>query len=297
MARRKSNSNNTNTSIPRICDFLTDGIPNQRCWDYVSTLANVVITKYFYKYLDHFDKEDLCSLATTDCIAFFKRVAANNSDTEINNLRNVLFTRIRNSVSNFVFRSNRLVSTEDEVLDRYAVYPKSFGIKSDVVDMHDLTIDSIDSFRTISLRTWLLFKSNGSYNKTRDNGILEAIKDWEAYSEVKNMKTPCDLISIYDDYTEDQVENLAKCLDASLGQNYFDTLYQLLGDKFLPFLDVFQEDSFEIPSTSYIKNLLTDLSILEDHNDGLSIEDLSNKYDKTPAVIERIINSKEVLTP
>ena len=58
------------------------------------------------------------------------------------------------------------------------------------------------------------------------------------------MKTPCDLISIYDDYTEDQVENLAKCLDASLGQNYFDTLYQLLGDKFLPFLDVFQEDSF-----------------------------------------------------
>ena len=114
---------------------------------------------------------------------------------------------------------------------------------------------------------------------------------------VKNMKTPCDLISIYDDYTDDQVENLAKCLDASLGQNYFSTLYQLLGDKFLPFLDVFQEDKFNIPSTSYIKNLLTDLSILEDHEDGLSVADLSNKYDKTPTVIERILKSKDVLKP
>lgn len=293
MARRKSDTNSA--PIPRICDFLTDGLPNQQCWDYISTLANVVITKYFYKYLEHFNKEDLCSLAITDCVAFFKKVAASNSDAETNNLRNILFTRIRNSVSNFVFRSNRLVSTEDEVLDRYVVYPKSFEIKSDLIDMHDLTIDSIDSFRDISLRTWDLFKSNGSHSK--QDGMLDDVKDWEAYSEVKNMKTPCDLISIYDDYTEDQIENLAKCLDASLGQNYFNTLYQLLGDKFLPFLDVFQEDKFNIPSTSYIKNLLTDLSILEDHDDGLSIEDLSNKYDKTPAVIDRILKSKDVLKP
>lgn len=295
MARRKSNSNNS-ASIPRISDFLTDGIPNQKCWEYISTLANVVITKYFYKYLEHFNKEDLCSLATTDCVAFFKKVAASNSDAETNNLRNILFTRIRNSVSNFVFRSNRLVSTEDEVLDRCVVYPKSFEIKSDLIDMHDLTIESIDSFRDISLRTWNLFKSNGSRSNSKD-GLLDDVKDWEAYSEVKNMKTPCDLISIYDYYTEDQIENLAKCLDASLGQNYFSTLYQLLGDKFLPFLDVFQEDKFNIPSTSYIKNLLIDLSILEDHDDGLSIEDLSNKYDKTPVVIDRILKSKDVLKP
>jgi hypothetical protein len=295
MARRKS-STSTTAPIPRISDFLTDGIPNQECWDYISTLASVVITKYFYKYLEHFSKDDLCSLATTDCVAFFKKVAASNSDAETNNLRNILFTRIRNSVSNFVFRSNRLVSTEDEVLDRCVVYPKSFEIKSDLIDMIDLTIDSIDSFREISLRTWNLFKSNGSHSKNQD-GLLEDIKDWEAYSEVKNMKTPCDLISIYDDYTDDQIENLAKCLDASLGQNYFSTLYQLLGDKFLPFLDVFQEDKFNIPSTSYIKNLLTDLSILEDHEDGLSVADLSNKYDKTPTVIERILKSKDVLKP
>lgn len=293
MARRKSDANSA--QIPRICDFLTDGVPNQQCWDYISTLASVVITKYFYKYLEHFNKEDLCSLATTDCVAFFKKVAASNSDAETNNLRNILFTRIRNSVSNFVFRSNRLVSTEDEVLDRCVVYPKSFEIKSDLIDMQDLTIDSIDSFRDISRRTWDLFKSNGSHSK--QDGMLDDVKDWEAYSEVKNMKTPCDLISIYDYYTEDQIENLAKCLDASLGQNYFNTLYQLLGDKFLPFLDVFQEDKFNIPSTSYIKNLLTDLSILEDHDDGLSVEDLSNKYDKTPAVIDRILKSKDVLKP
>lgn len=293
MGRRKSEANSA--PIPRISDFLTDGIPNQKCWDYISTLASVVITKYFYKYLEHFSKDDLCSLATTDCVAFFKKISVNNSDAETNNLRNILFTRIRNSVSNFVFRSNRLVSTEDEVLDRHVVYPKSFEIKSDLIDMNDLIIDSIDACREISLRTWNLFKTNGSHSK--QDGILDDVKDWEAYSEVKNMKTPCDLISIYDDYTEDQIEDLAKSLDASLGQNYFSTLYQLLGDKFLPFLDVFQEDKFNIPSTSYIKNLLTDLSILEDHDDGLSVEDLSNKYDKTPVVIDRILKSRDVLKP
>ena len=293
MGRRKSKS--SSEPIPHIKDFLTNGVPNQQCWEYVSTLANVVISKYFYKYLEHFSKDDLCSLATADCITFFKKIAANNSDEETNNLRNILFTRIRNSVSNFVFRSNRLVSTEDEVLDRQIVYPKSFEIKSDLIDMTDLTIESIDSYREISLRTWDFFKTNGAHSK--QDGILEDIEDWEAYSEVKNMKTPCDLISIYDYYTEDQIENLAKCLDASLGQNYFNTLYQLLGDKFLPFLDVFQEDKFNIPSTSYIKNILTDLSILEDHDDGLSVEDLSNKYDKTQVVIDRILKSKDVLKP
>lgn len=291
MSRHKSDVNNT--SIPLISDFLTDGVPNQECWKYVSTLASVVITKYFYKYLEHFNKDDLCSLATTDCIAFFKKVAANNSDADTNNLRNILFTRIRNSVSNFIYRSNRLVSTEDDVLDKVVVYPKSFEIKSDLIDMNDLIIDSIDSCRDISLRTWKLFRKNGSYSK--QDGLLEDIKDWEAYSEVKNMKTPCDLISIYDYYTEDQVENLAKYLDSTLGQNYFNTLYQLLGDKFLPFLDVFQEDKFDIPSTNYIKNILTNLSIIEDYDDGLSVDDLSNKYDKTPVVIERIINSRDIL--
>lgn len=294
MARRKSDT--SNAPIPRICDFLTDGIPNQQCWDYISSLASVVITKFFSKYLDHFNKEDLCSLATTDCVTFFKKVVANNSDSDTGNLRNILFTRIRNSVSNFVFRSNRLVSTEDEVLDRHAVYPKSFEIKSDLIDMHDLIIDSIESYRDISLRTWELFKSNGSHSKSKD-GILEDVKDWEAYSEVKNMRTPCDLILIYDDYTEDQIENLAKCLDASLGSNYFNILYQLLGDKFLPFLDVFQEDKFNIPSTNHVKNLLIDLSILEDYDDGVSVEDLAKKYDKTPVVIDRVIKSRDILRP
>ena len=293
MARRKS-STSTTAPIPRISDFLTDGIPNQECWDYIWTLASVVITKYFYKYLEHFSKDDLCSLATTDCVAFFKKVAASNSDAETNNLRNILFTRIRNSVSNFVFRSNRLVSTEDEVLDRCVVYPKSFEIKSDLIDMTDLTIDSIDSFRDISLRTWNLFKSNGSHSKNQD-GLLEDIKDWEAYSEVKNMKSPCDLISLYDNYSEDKIEALADKLDDVTGQNYFGTLYQLLGDKFLAFLDVFQEDKFNIPSTALVKHLLTDMSICEDSDNGMSVDDLSAKYNKSVSSIQKILNSRHII--
>lgn len=283
------------TPMPKLSEMVVDMKPTQLCWDYISALAKVVISKYFNKYLEHFDREDLEQLATTDAVAFMIKVSTIQTDDDIKNMRNVLFTRIRNTLSNFIFRSNKLISTDDEVLDRYTVYPKSSELRSDLIDMHDLSIDSIDSFRTVCLRAWKLFKTNGAKQRYFINNENDTLNDWKVYSEVKNMKVPCDLIDSYDKYTDDQIETLADRLDEVTGQNYFNTLYQLLGDKFLAFLDVFQEDKFTIPSTILVRHILSDVSICEDYSNGATVEDLAVKYNKTPNSIQRIISSREVI--
>lgn len=288
-------SNSTPTPMPKLSEMVIQGKPSQLCWDYISTLAKVVIAKYFNKYLEHFDREDLEQLATADAVAFMIKVASTQSDDDIKNIRNVLFTRIRNTLSNFIFRSNKLISTDDDILDRYTVYPKSFELRSDLVDMHDLSINSIDSFREVTLKTWQLFRSNSARQKYAINNSTDTLDDWKAYSEVKNMKSPCDLIDSFDKYTEDQIEALADRLDEVTGQNYFNTLYQLLGDKFLAFLDVFQEDKFNIPSTVLVRHILSDISICEDYTNGATVEELSTKYNKTLNSVQRIINSREVI--
>lgn len=290
MARKKKAYTN-----PSFNDFFTDGEPNELCWNYISTLSGVVVSKYFSKYLIYFDREDLVSLAISDCAFFINKVRELNHSDEIKNLRNVLFTRIRNTLSNFVFRSNKLVRTEDEVLDKFYVYPKSFEIKSDLVSLYDLNIDSIDAFRSVTNRAWKIFLTDSAKQKYFINNNNNDLKDWKTYSEIRNMKTPCDLIDSFDKYTDDQIEALADKLDSVTGQNYFSTLYQLLGNKFLAFLDVFQEDKFNIPSTMLVKHLLTDMSICEDFDNGMSTEDISNKYNKSLTTINKVIAARKAI--
>lgn len=292
MSKTKKVKNTT----PSFNEFVVDGKPTDVCWQFCSNLSNAVVFKYFYKYLNYFEHEDLISLATVDSVSFALKIYHLNSGDAIKNIRNVFFTRIRNTLSNFVFRSNKLINTEDEILDHHIVYPKSNDIKYDLISQDDLQIDSIESFRSVSLKTWKLFKLN-NLNKTHYiiNDETNDIEDWKAYSEARNMKTPCDLISIYNNYSDDQVEQLAMKLDAVTGQNYFNTLYQLLGDKFLAFLDVFQEDKFNIPSTSLVKHLLTDMSICDDYSNGMTVDELSNKYNKSDVSIQKIINAKDIL--
>ena len=109
------------------------------------------------------------------------------------------------------------------------------------------------------------------------------------------MKRPCDLINAYNNYSDEQIEMLADKLDSSTGQNQFSTLYQLLGDKFLAFMDVFQEDKFIIPSTVLVKHLLTNISIYKDYQDGMSIEELNNKYNRSQESLKKIIASQEAI--
>lgn len=291
MPRRNANA----IPIPKLSEFVSDGKATDFCWEYISTLVKVIIAKYFNKYLWHFDKDDLASLAIADAVAFILKVSSNQVDDDIKNVRNVLFTRIRNTLSNFIFRSNKLISTEDSILDINASCHKSYEISSGMLSLYDFSIDSIDSFRDTSLRTWKLFFTNGAKQKYFINDSNNSLKDWESYSEVRNMKSPCELIGLYNKYNEDQIEQLANKLDSTTGQNYFSTLYQLLGNKFLAFLDVFQEDKFTIPSTIVVKHILTDMLICEDHDNGLSDEDISTKYNKSLQSVQKIIKSKDVI--
>lgn len=280
-----------------LSEFIVDDKPTQFCWEYISTLAGVVISKYFHKYLEYFDQGDLASLATADAVAFMIKVVSvnGNTDNDIKNIRNLLFTRIRNTLSNFIFRSNKLVCTEDDILDLNVVYPTSFNNTNDIINAEDLNITSMDSFRSVCLNVWHLFKSNSARRKYFINSSDDSIEDWLAYSEVRNMKKPCDLISLYDNYTDDQVEELADKLDELSGQNYFNTLYQLLGDKFLAFLDVFQEDKFNIPSTAFVKHLLTDMSICNDYENGMTDSAIASKYNRSLSSVQKVINSREVI--
>lgn len=281
--------------IPKLSELVVNGEPTITCWKYSTFLSKVVISKCFSKYLDHFDIEDLSNLSICDAVDFSVKLASNQTDDDIKNLRNVLFTRMRNTLSNFIFRSNKLVDTEDEILDQTIVYPNSSLSKIETVSLEDLEINSIDSCRLISLRTWRLFQTNGVHQNYSISNYSDDIEDWETYSEVKNMKTPCDLINIYDLYTDDQIEKLASKLDEQTGNNCFNVLYQLLGDKFLPFLDVFQEDKIKIPSTTFIKHLLTDIEICEEHSSGSSIEELADKYNKSESVVNKILNARELI--
>lgn len=287
---------NSNTiPMPKLSELIIDGSPTPMCWDYNSKLSKVVVSKCFSKYTEYFERDDLIALAVADSVAFTIKLARLNKDEDIKNIRNVLFTRIRNTLSNFIFRSNKLINTEDTVLDKQSTCSKHYEIDYDVISSYDLLFDSIDSFRTVSLKTWNLFKSNGARTKYFINDDTNNIEDWEAFSEVRNMRSPCDLINTYNKYTEDQIETLALKLDSVSGQNYFSTLYQLLGDKFLAFLDVFQEDQFSMPSTALVKRVLDDISICEDHSKGMSVNDISKKYNKKIEAINKIIASKDVI--
>lgn len=292
---RKARKKSTTHTIPKLSEFVIDGKPTEFCWNYCTTLAEVVVVKYFNKYLEFFSKEDLIQMAISDVISFAIKLASLQNDSDIKNLRNVLFTRIRNTLSNFIFRSNKCVSTDDTILDTYVVYPKSTDIKHDLIDLQDLMINDLNSFRETSLHTWDYFKKNGATTKYTFNESSNTLDDWKTYSEIRNMKTPCALIPYYNEHTEEQVETLANKLDAVTGQNHFNTLYQLLGDKFLAFLDVFQEDNLKIPSTSLVKQLLTDIAILRDSSEGISPESLALKYNKDVSVIKNILLLQDLI--
>ena len=45
--------------IPKLSQFVADGKPTEFCWEYITTLAKVVASKYFAKYFEYFDNDDL----------------------------------------------------------------------------------------------------------------------------------------------------------------------------------------------------------------------------------------------
>ena len=44
-----------------------------------------------------------------------------------------------------------------------------------------------------------------------------------------------------------------------------------------------------------MKHILSDISICEDFNNGMTVEELASKYNKTLNTVQRIVNSREVI--
>lgn len=83
---------------------------------------------------------------------------------------------------------------------------------------------------------------------------------------------------------------LADLLDNLSGTNSFRVLENFLGDKFLPFLDIFQGEDLHIPS---ISKILIRADYLKIYNDSYiyELDYLAKKYKKNPSVINTIIHT------
>lgn len=253
----------TKPKCSTLSDFIVNSKLTENGWVYIYDLSQVVVLKYFHKYFNSFDKDDLIQLGVSDCASFL--IKLENSELEIRNIRNILFTRIRNTVSNYIFRSSKMISTEDTLMDLNIVTPFENEDSEDLCyNTENLIFNNVDELRSTTLNSWKI------------------------YLEFHSMKKPCDLISINNTYDESDIETLASVLDSTSDSNYFTTLHGLLGDLFLVFLDIFQEDRFKIPSTILVKKKLEYIKIYKDSK-HMSVADLASKYSKSETSILKIL--------
>ena len=78
-----------------------------RGWQYITSLADVVFHRFYRTY----DVEDLISLVVVYAAEFLLRVEQNMDSGAMvpRSIRNVLFTRMRNVASNYLYKLRRLV--------------------------------------------------------------------------------------------------------------------------------------------------------------------------------------------
>lgn len=94
-----------------LSDLCSDGKITQFGWTYIQRLSKVVAIRYYKMY----DTEDLISLSITDLADFL--LILTRSEEPPRSIRNVLFTRARNTMSNYLYHRKKDVPTEDEILD------------------------------------------------------------------------------------------------------------------------------------------------------------------------------------
>ena len=81
--------------------FIKDSKITEYGWRYISSLAKTVAFRYYRTY----DTEDLISLAITDLAEFLLLIES--GDNVPRSIRNVLFTRARNSMSNYLYHHKK----------------------------------------------------------------------------------------------------------------------------------------------------------------------------------------------
>ncbi len=103
------------------------------------------------------------------------------------------------------------------------------------------------------------------------------------------MKEPGKLLKLANMSSKEKGQ-LADLLDNLSGTNSFRVLENFLGDKFLPFLDIFQGEDLHVPS---ISKILIRADYLKIYNDSYiyELDYLAKKYKKNPSVINTIIHT------
>jgi hypothetical protein len=125
-------------------------------WLYLQMLAYSVSGKYYRNE----DQNSLNTLAVSDCAAWLDGKVRFFTG-KISNLRAILYTRIRNTMSNNLYKDNRFLPTEDTVLDLNAYNDKSIqtqGVSDEVLDYvfnnkeeaHAMTLKIFDLSRGIT---------------------------------------------------------------------------------------------------------------------------------------------------
>jgi len=101
------------------------------------------------------------------------------------------------------------------------------------------------------------------------------------------MREPGKLLKLAN-MSEKERGQLSDILDNLSGTNTFRVLENFLGDKFLPFLDIFQGDEIHVPSVNKVLLRAEYIRIYNDSN-IYEIDYLAKKYKKKPSVINDII--------
>lgn len=125
--------------------FVKDSSITEYGWKYISNLAKTISYRYYRTY----DMEDLVSLAITDLADFLILLEKGNNIPR--NIRNVLFTRGRNTMSNYLYHRRKTVPTEDEVLDTNAS-------KEYIVNTPEYTYTTLEEAHLLSLKLWRLYR-------------------------------------------------------------------------------------------------------------------------------------------
>lgn len=99
------------TAKDTLDSFVVDSKITSYGWKYIQSLAKTIVFRYYRTY----DTEDLISLAITDLAEFLLILESGNDVPR--SIRNVLFTRGRNTVSNYLYHRRKAIPTEDELLD------------------------------------------------------------------------------------------------------------------------------------------------------------------------------------
>ena len=115
MARKKWTPEQAELYGSGVKDIVNGQQITPRGWQYITSLADVVIHRYYRTY----DVEDLISLVVVDAGEFLLRVEQNMDSGAMvpKSIRNVLFTRMRNVASNYLYKLRRMVPVSSMAAD------------------------------------------------------------------------------------------------------------------------------------------------------------------------------------